>query len=345
MRRSPRLSTTVLGLLLGFGAFGVSLTLFVVALRRLGTARTGAYFSVAPFVGAIVAVALGEPVTGALIAAGVLMAFGVWLHVTEHHEHEHAHPEPEDGSAPDRAHPPALPGHRAPPPALNTSGRVGAGGGAFGGLPGRVGGPGAVSGVRRRRRTRPIQETFSPTAREICWKPIASSSRARRREPASIALRPAAVTTPASWALASASSPAISTVVVRSADGAGGQGRGERGVERLEHLGLGQGGGELGGGRAVRGHDQGVERREVDRVGDVDHDPARQARAAGGDDVREGGVGDGQDDDVAGDGLVGVGLPRIWAVLPPLVTRPAMAWPMLPVPMMVTLLMVCSWVG
>ena len=95
----PPPSTAVLGLLLGFGAFGVSLTLFVVALRRLGTARTGAYFSIAPFVGAIVAVALGEPVTGALIAAGALMAFGVWLHVTEHHEHEHAHPEQGDGSA------------------------------------------------------------------------------------------------------------------------------------------------------------------------------------------------------------------------------------------------------
>jgi drug/metabolite transporter (DMT)-like permease len=88
----PAPSTIALGLLLGFGAFGVSLTLFVVALRLLGTARTGAYFSVAPFVGAVIAVALGEPVTGALIAAGMLMGFGVWLHVSEHHEHAHTHP-------------------------------------------------------------------------------------------------------------------------------------------------------------------------------------------------------------------------------------------------------------
>jgi hypothetical protein len=70
----------------------VSLALFVVGLRHLGTARTGAYFSTAPFLGAIVAVvALGEPVTVTLIAAGVLMAASVWLHVTEHHEHEHVH--------------------------------------------------------------------------------------------------------------------------------------------------------------------------------------------------------------------------------------------------------------
>jgi drug/metabolite transporter (DMT)-like permease len=88
----PTPSTIALGLLLGFGAFGVSLTLFVVALRLLGTARTGAYFSVAPFVGAVIAVVLGEPVTGALIAGGGLMGFGVWLHVSEHHEHAHTHP-------------------------------------------------------------------------------------------------------------------------------------------------------------------------------------------------------------------------------------------------------------
>jgi drug/metabolite transporter (DMT)-like permease len=87
----PAPTTTLLGLLLGFGAFGVSLTLFVVALRRLGTARTGAYFAVAPFIGALVAVALGEPVTGAPIAAGLLMGLGVWLHLSEHHEHEHTH--------------------------------------------------------------------------------------------------------------------------------------------------------------------------------------------------------------------------------------------------------------
>jgi len=88
----PKLSAAVLGMLLGFGAYGLSLTLFVLALRRLGTARTGAYFSVAPFVGALVALALGEPVTGALIAAGALMALGVWLHLSEHHQHPHTHP-------------------------------------------------------------------------------------------------------------------------------------------------------------------------------------------------------------------------------------------------------------
>src|SRR5262245_9545495 len=76
----------------GFLGYGVSLALFVVALRHLGAARTAAYFSTAPFLGAVVAVAaLGEPATAALLIAGVLMAIGVWLHLTEHHEHEHSH--------------------------------------------------------------------------------------------------------------------------------------------------------------------------------------------------------------------------------------------------------------
>lgn len=79
------------GMLIGFVAYGLSLSLFVVALRHLGTARTGAYFSVAPFFGALLALALGEPLTPALVGAGTLMGFGVWLHLSERHEHEHAH--------------------------------------------------------------------------------------------------------------------------------------------------------------------------------------------------------------------------------------------------------------
>lgn len=78
--------------LVGFASYGASLTLFVVGLRELGTARTGAYFSVAPFFGAAVAIVLlGEPVTAPLLAAGVLMAIGVALHLSERHVHRHVH--------------------------------------------------------------------------------------------------------------------------------------------------------------------------------------------------------------------------------------------------------------
>lgn len=75
--------------LLGVGA---SLVMFILALRHLGTARTGAYYSLAPFIGAILAIALlGEPVTLKLVLAGVLMGTGLWLHLAERHEHEHEH--------------------------------------------------------------------------------------------------------------------------------------------------------------------------------------------------------------------------------------------------------------
>src|SRR5438477_1366879 len=78
--------------LIGFIGYGVSLVLFVLVLRHLGAARTGAYFATAPFIGALVAlVLLGEPVTTQLVIAGVLMAIGVYLHLAEAHEHEHRH--------------------------------------------------------------------------------------------------------------------------------------------------------------------------------------------------------------------------------------------------------------
>jgi drug/metabolite transporter (DMT)-like permease len=88
----PSASILALAGVVGFLGYGVSLVLFVLALRHLGTARTGAYFSTAPFLGAAAATfTLGEPVTLQLAAAGALMGAGVWLHLTEKHAHEHAH--------------------------------------------------------------------------------------------------------------------------------------------------------------------------------------------------------------------------------------------------------------
>lgn len=78
--------------LVGFFGYGVSLVLFVLGLRHLGSARTGAYFSSAPFIGALLAIALfGEPVTARLIVAAVLMSIGLYLHLAERHGHEHVH--------------------------------------------------------------------------------------------------------------------------------------------------------------------------------------------------------------------------------------------------------------
>lgn len=88
----PPLALTLSAGLVGFLGYGTSLVLFILALRHLGSARTGAYFSTAPFVGAGAAIlALSEPLTPQLLIAGALMAAGVWLHLTERHEHEHLH--------------------------------------------------------------------------------------------------------------------------------------------------------------------------------------------------------------------------------------------------------------
>jgi drug/metabolite transporter (DMT)-like permease len=88
----PAMGSVTAGAALGFAGYGVSLALFIVALRHLGTARTGAYFSVAPFFGATLAITLlGEHTTAAFWIAAGLMAVGVWLHITERHAHEHVH--------------------------------------------------------------------------------------------------------------------------------------------------------------------------------------------------------------------------------------------------------------
>lgn len=79
-------------LFVGFFGYGISLVLFVIALRGLGTARTGAYFSTAPFIGAAIAVIFfHESTTATFWVAAVLMGIGVWIHLTENHDHIHTH--------------------------------------------------------------------------------------------------------------------------------------------------------------------------------------------------------------------------------------------------------------
>jgi len=88
----PATAMLVGAAILGFFSYGASLVLFVIALRHLGSGRTGAYFSVAPFFGAAIAVLFfGEAFTLPLFAGGVLMAVGVALHLSESHAHAHSH--------------------------------------------------------------------------------------------------------------------------------------------------------------------------------------------------------------------------------------------------------------
>ncbi len=88
----PSLLTTLAAGVVGLIGYGVSLVLFVLALRHVGAARTGAYFSAAPFIGATASLLLlTESPTLQLAAAALLMGLGVYLHLTERHEHMHTH--------------------------------------------------------------------------------------------------------------------------------------------------------------------------------------------------------------------------------------------------------------
>ncbi len=76
----------------GLCGYGFSLVLFVLALRHLGTARAGAYFSAAPFAGAVIAMFMFAEQPGAAFwIAAALMGVGLWLHLTESHDHQHEH--------------------------------------------------------------------------------------------------------------------------------------------------------------------------------------------------------------------------------------------------------------
>ncbi|HWU72410.1 MAG TPA: DMT family transporter [Sphingomonas sp.] len=85
----PPAGSIALSGLIGLFGYGISLVLFVLALRQVGAARTGAYFSTAPFLGAVLSlVLLREAWSWSLLGAGLLMAFGVWLHLTEERPEE-----------------------------------------------------------------------------------------------------------------------------------------------------------------------------------------------------------------------------------------------------------------
>ncbi len=88
----PSLRLVVGGAVVGFLGVGVSLVMFMLGLRHLGTARTGAYFSLAPFIGALISLAVfREVLTIQLVIAGVLMGLGLYLHLAERHDHDHQH--------------------------------------------------------------------------------------------------------------------------------------------------------------------------------------------------------------------------------------------------------------
>ena len=119
----PRAGWAVAGLVLtGMVGYGASLGLYLHAQRRLGAGRTASVYAAAPFVGAAVARLAGQPLGGGALAGGALMAFGVYLHLTEEHEHahrhdpvEHEHAHRHDDGHHDHAHDPMPPGEHSHP--------------------------------------------------------------------------------------------------------------------------------------------------------------------------------------------------------------------------------------
>ena len=90
--RTPEVRVIAAAGAIGSLSYGVSLTLFVLALRHLGSARTSAYFSTAPFAGAILSfLIVGERWTIGFGVGAVFMAVGLALHLIERHEHQHRH--------------------------------------------------------------------------------------------------------------------------------------------------------------------------------------------------------------------------------------------------------------
>ena len=88
----PSWSVVEAGLVVGALGYGGSLVCFVLALRRIGTARTGSLFATAPFVGALASVfILKESLSLLTVAAGSVMALGVFLMAKEEHQHGHTH--------------------------------------------------------------------------------------------------------------------------------------------------------------------------------------------------------------------------------------------------------------
>lgn len=81
-------------LIIGGAGYGLSLRLYLLAQRAFGAARTGSVFAFAPFIGAMVAIALGDrAMSGGVALGGAMMLLGVMLHLLESHGHEHVHEE------------------------------------------------------------------------------------------------------------------------------------------------------------------------------------------------------------------------------------------------------------
>ncbi len=88
----PSLRSIVYAMLVGGLCYGVSIVLFILALRGLGAARTSALFGAAPFIGALLSLVIfGETPDLFFVAAFLLMVVGAFFLLGEAHAHRHRH--------------------------------------------------------------------------------------------------------------------------------------------------------------------------------------------------------------------------------------------------------------
>lgn len=88
----PPLPIAIEAAVIGLCSYGLSLVLFIIALRHLGSARTSAHFGAAPFFGVALSFALlNEPVSAGFVVGLAMMLFATWLVLTEQHQHPHRH--------------------------------------------------------------------------------------------------------------------------------------------------------------------------------------------------------------------------------------------------------------
>lgn len=88
----PGVATAAALLAVGASGYGLSLRFYLLAQRAFGAARTGSVFAFAPFVGAGIALLMGDRLASwGMAVGGALMLAGVALHLMESHEHEHDH--------------------------------------------------------------------------------------------------------------------------------------------------------------------------------------------------------------------------------------------------------------
>ncbi|MBT8507546.1 multidrug DMT transporter [Methanomicrobiaceae archaeon CYW5] len=90
----PALPTVAGVMVVGFFSYGgITSVLFMMALRGIGTARTGSILAVSPFFGVAISFAIfEEPLASTFWIALPIMVVGAYLLITENHSHPHYHP-------------------------------------------------------------------------------------------------------------------------------------------------------------------------------------------------------------------------------------------------------------